>query len=168
MSVKQRVVHDIIYVHLAPCIQEGGNGAVAFSVERREEVNQKSQNRTAQSNFRIEVLDSAKHLLKTVHCSRKIERNQTAKDAEQDGGGDTLNRERIDEIEGEHGLGTSQGIGEAGGGETGNEQRKQGGHCQVNHEHLKGENQTGNGGLENTGNGSRGSTADEEHQRLMV
>ncbi len=93
---------------------------------------------------------------------------QTTKDAEQDGGGDTLNRERIDEIEGEHGLGTSQGIGEAGGGETGNEQRKQGGHCQVNHEHLKGENQTSNGGLEYTGNGSRGSTADEEHQRLMV
>ena len=71
-------------------------------------------------------------------------------------------------MKGEKGFHAGKDISETGSGDTGDQQREKRSHGQIDHQHLKGEDEPGDGGLEDAGDGACSSTADKQHHRLMV
>ena len=68
----------------------------------------------------------------------------------------------------EHRVGTRSDIGNRSGGDTGDEQGHEGRHRKVDKQHLDGEHQAGNGGLEDTRDGTCRTTSYEEHHRACI
>ena len=71
-------------------------------------------------------------------------------------------------MEGEEGRVAAEDIGEARGGDTADEDRHQRRHRQVNHQHFQRKHESGDGCLEDAGNGTSRSTSHQEHQRATV
>ena len=68
----------------------------------------------------------------------------------------------------EQGIAAQEQIGKHRGCHTRYQDGQQRCHRQVDHQHLEGEHQTGNRGLEDTGDGSGGTTAHQQHQLFTV
>ena len=64
--------------------------------------------------------------------------------------------------------GAGNGEGDGGGCHAGHQQGKEAAQCEVNHQHFQREDQTGNGSLEDAGDGAGSTAAHEEHHLLGV
>ena len=71
-------------------------------------------------------------------------------------------------MKGEQGGIATKDIGKASGSHTRDEYRKECRHRHVDHQHLQRKHQSCDRGLEDTGNGTSGTTADQRHQHLAV
>ena len=100
MTVEEGVVHDLRSVGIAG--KQERDGAVAFAIERREEINQYCQNHTAERESSRGMTKFAEDLFKGVHDTREVERNKSAGDTEQQSGGHSAHNERVGEFKGEH------------------------------------------------------------------
>ncbi len=166
-SVEERVIHDAHGIGLL-CRQKRGDGRVAFTIERRKEEDEKRKYAATKREFCTDALQFAEDLLKAVHHPCEIERKKTAGNAKDNGAWHALHHERIGQFEREHGICPGHGIGDAGGGETRDEEGQERSHREVDHQHFKREDQTGDGGFEDAGNGARCAAPDEEHERFVV
>ena len=72
------------------------------------------------------------------------------------------------EMEGEQGGVATEDIGEDGGRDTRHQDRQQRRHGHIDHQHLKGEHQSCYRRLEDAGNGTGSTTADQRHEHLTV
>ena len=114
------------------------------------------------------ILEAGKHILADTHHADKIEGYQSTGHTQQHAGWDTLHGPLTVEMEREQRRTTAEDIGEASGCDTGYEDRQQGRHRHIDHQHLEGEHQSGDGCLEDASNGTCRTAAYERHQHLTV
>ena len=169
MAVEERIVEHGRGIGTAcACREQGGDGGVSFAVERGKEVDEQGQHDAAQCQTASSVAYAAKHLLEGIHHTGKIERDEAAAHAQQHGTWHAVHYERVGEREGEHGRSAVEGVGDAGGREATHQQGQQGGHGEVDHEHLEREHEARNGCLEDAGYGPRSTATDEQHEHFVV
>ena len=169
VAVEQRVVHHCVPVGFGLSVQQDVDAVVAFAIERGEKENQGAQHQSAQGELGVGlVLEAFEHPLAGRHGAYEVETHQPTDHAEQYAGGYSVDEPLFVECEMKQRVSAYEQVGEAGGRDTGDEDGQQRGHGQVDHEHLEGEHQSGDGSLEDAGNGCRGATSHEQHDRFAV
>ena len=165
--VEERAIHRGVPVGLAVSVEQKGDQVVTFAVERREKVDEKAQHGGSQEELLIATLQLAEDTFQEIHGSGKVERHQSANYSQSQIGWDAINREGVLQVELEDGIGAGNGESESHSRHARHEQWQKAGHGQVQHQHFEHKDQTCNGGLENAGNGSGGSTTYQEHHVLV-
>ena len=109
---------------------------------------------------------TGEHFLAGGHQPDEIEADEAAEDAEEDGSRHPLHLPWSVEGEMEERVAPHEDVGEAGGGDAGDEDGHERCHGEVDHEHLDGENQARHGRFEDAGDGGSRTTSHEHHHGL--
>ena len=167
ISVEDRVVHDFIPIGNRRTVQQHVNGIVAFAIKGREHKNQETQHGPTNHQLDVRIAISAENSFNPVHRTGEIKGHQTTKDTQQQYSRNTFHQERFVHAEFKHRLRTMQDIGYRSSRHTGDKQRKQRPHGQVNHQYFKREHQSGNRCLEDARYRTGSPTTHQQHQGTM-
>ena len=169
MAIEQGTAQHLVPVGLSLAVEQQVDAVVALAVERREEEDERAEQQAANEEADVgAVLEAGKHVLAGIHGADEVEADQSARHAQEDAGRHAVHGPVAVKMEAEeHGI-ARKDVGEARGGDTRHEDGQERGHGEVNHQHLEREDESGNGGLEDAGDGSGGTAADEGHERLVV
>ena len=159
MSVENGVVEHGSRFGRAFISDQDAHYVVTFAVEWRKEEDEQRQHGRTEGIARQVVFERGEHAFKSIHGAREIQRRYAADQAQQNRARHTRNDERIVERHLKHGGSARNKVGYARRRGTRDEQGHKGRHGQVNHQHLDGENQSGDGGFINAGDSSRRTAA---------
>ena len=82
LTSKQRIVQNLVPICFRPPVQQEVDAAIALTIESREQEDEQTQHRTADSQTNVRfILETGKHILTGTHHPDEIERHQTAGDA---------------------------------------------------------------------------------------
>ena len=168
MAVEERTVHRRVPVGRALSVEKQFDKLVAFTVERREKIDEDAQHGAADEQLHVGVGVFAEHILQRVHRAGEVERHEAAEDAQQDVGRDFLHGEGVLQVELEDGAHAGEGERDPGRRDARDKQGKQRTHGEVDHEHLEREHQPGDGRLEDARHGAGRAAAHQQHERLAV
>ena len=164
VAVEERSVERLLPIVHALAVEQQFDEVVAFTVEHREEEDEHAEHRSAHQEAQTARAQAAEDLaLHPVHHAREVEGQQTADDAQQDVGRRARHGEGVLQLEAEDGFGAGEDEDNAGGCDTTHQKRQQGGHREVDHQHLEHEDKTRDGRLENTGNRCCCTAAHKDH-----
>ena len=86
MSVEQRTVHRRVPVFRAVSVKQQVDKVVAFSVQRREKIDEDAQRGSADEELDVRIGIFAEDVFQRVHRAGEIKRYQSAEDAQKDVG----------------------------------------------------------------------------------
>ncbi len=162
------VVHNFRPVGFGLSAKKDVDAGVPFAVECREEEDERAEDNASQKEPLVRVVQTGEDALAEVHGAYEVKANKTAKDPQKDICRRTFYHPAVTHGEVEQRVGAGEEIAEEYCRDGTDKDRQQRRHSKVYHKHLEGEHQSGDGGFEDTRNGSGGTTAYEEHQRAVV
>ena len=149
-------------------LQKRGDGAIALAIERGEDEDEHTQQETAHEPLTPVVGYLGQSGLGKPHGSGKEQRHQTREDAQNEVEWQVAHGEVAKGTGAELHIASHKEVGDGDGGYGRYEQWYHGGHGEVEHENLQSEDDTRNGGFEDTGYATSGATGHEEGHRLIV
>ncbi len=102
-----------------------------------------------------------------AHDTNHVEGEKAAEDSQHNHIRNAVQQERFHLGVGEHGIHAVEQVGDGGGRDGSHQQRQNGGHGEVEEQHLNDKQNTGNGGLEDTGDGTGCTTTHQDHQAVL-
>ena len=169
MSVEQRVAQHLVPVGFAHTVKQHVDSRVALAVQHREEEDKRAKHHATQSQFGIAMLlELAEQTLASRHGAYEVKAHHAADDAEDDARRHTVYHPRSVEVEVEERVAAHKYIGKARRRDSRRKYRQQRRHTEVYHKHLKGEHQSGYRCLEDACDSGGGTTANEQHEGLVV
>ena len=169
LTVEERVVEQGSPVGLAVAVEQDVQCAVAFAVECGEERDEQAEHHSAEDELGITVVaQPGEDALAGSHHADEVETDESAPESEQDAWRHGVQSPGGVAVEREQGVAAHEDVGEAGGGDAGREDGQQGGHREVDHEHLEGEDKACYRGFEDAGNGRCGAASNEQHELFVV
>ena len=143
-------------------VQQIVDVVITFAVECGEKVDEQAQRQRPDERPHVDLLDFAHLLLNPAGDAQKIDGDEAAEGAEDDVEGDVADREALGRADGEHHVVAEEEHRHhraGGGGEQQGQERAAG---EVEHQHLEGEDQRGDGGLEDGGHRGRGTAGQQQ------
>ena len=169
VPVEERTAHHLSPVFHILSLQQHVDCRIALAVERREEEDERTQNQSAKQQFYVWIRRKlGKEALARRHGAHEIKAHQAAENAQQKAGRHAVERPRTGKRKIEKTLGAHQDVGKASSCYTTDKDRQQGSHAQVYHQHLKRKYESGNGRLEDAGNGCRSAAAHQQNHGFLV
>lgn len=149
-------------------VQQAGDGSVALAVERWQQEDGETEDGRPEEKLFPRRAYLAEDVLHAGHHAGKVERDESAEDAQQNHVGDTGRLESLGLHETELGTVAREDVRHRHRRNRRDEQRQHRGGGHVDHQHLEGKQDTGNRGLEYAGNGSSRAAAYQQHEQPLV
>ena len=149
-------------------VQQGADRVVTLAIQWWEKEDQDAQHHTSHQELAPVGAQLAVESLHTIHYPGEIERNQSTEDTQQQHIRNALQIELLGLRELKHRLRTREDVGHGGCRDRRDQQGHDGGHGQVEHQHLHHKHQSSDRSLEDTGDRSGGTASHQEHQGFLL
>ena len=147
---------------------EGVEGGVSLAVEGGEDEDDETEEGAPDEHFLEGMGDTLEELLDAEVGPHEVDGDEAGEEAEDDVVGEVGHGEAIGDLVGEDESVAHEEVGDDVGGDGGEHEGDEGGHGEVEHEYFHGEDDAGDGCLEDAGDGAGGAAPDHEGHDFVV
>ena len=160
-AVQQEIQHAAAVQGQIPAIEQGPQRIIALAVERREQEDQQAERSGAECPAQIRIAPAPDPIFECERGAHEIQGAEAADHAQDDVERDISHRERGQGAGEDRGL-SSENVGDHRGGDRSGQQRQERRHRHVEEQNLQGEQDPGQGGLEDARHGAGGAAAQQQ------